>query len=367
MKHYVGLDVSMKETFICIVNETGQIVKEGRAKTEPGLIAGFLEKTRLDMGGILKIEKVGIESGSISGWLVEQLKKLGIPAICIDARKMAAILSVCVNKTDKNDARGIADAMRCGLYKEVMSKSPISLEIGTLMNCRNTMVEQRVQLTNTIRGLLKTYGIRLGSCGEAVFENKVRERLPEGYLLAKEGIEALLNCFKKLCEEIKKLTKKLETLAREDEDVSRLMTIPGVGVITALAYKIEVDDPKRFKNSRAVGAYLGMTPRQYSSGETEKQGKISKCGSGQVRRLLNEAAVVMLTRSQKWSKLKAWGMKISRRHAFKQVTMAVGRKLAIIMHQMLVNKTEFVPGEPKERKLEKLNEKSGTIGLARAS
>lgn len=366
MSHYVGLDVSMKETFICIVNETGQIVKEGRAKTEPGLITGFLEKARLDVGGVLKIDKVGLESGSISGWLVEQLKKLLVPAVCIDARKMAAILSVCINKTDKNDARGIADAMRCGLYREVVSKTPESLEIGTLMSCRHTMVKQKVQLTNTIRGLLKTYGIRLGNCGEASFDEKVRNQLPKEYLFAKEGIEGLLNCFKQLCEEIKKLTKRLEASARKDEDVRRLMTIPGVGPITAIAYKIEVDDPKRFKSSRAVGAYLGMTPRQYSSGETEKQGKISKCGSKQVRTLLNEAAVVLLTRSQQWSKLKAWGMKLSKKHDFHHVSMAVGRKLAVIMHQMLLNKTEFIPGEPKEQKLERLNEKGGTIGLARA-
>jgi len=365
MKHYVGLDVSMKETFVCILDETGKVVREGRVKTDPGLIAGYLEKARLDVGGALTIDKVGIESGSISGWLVEQLKKLRVPATCIDARKMAAVLSVCINKTDKNDARGIADAMRSGLYREVIAKSPKSVETGTLMNSRRTMIEQKVQITNTIRGLLKTYGVRLGVVGESTFADKVKSKLSDQHPLAKQGIEGLLNCFEKLCEEIKKLTKKVEALAREDEDVARLMTIPGVGAITALAYKIEIDDPKRFKNSRAVGAYLGMTPRQYSSGETERRGKISKCGSREVRSLLNEAAVVMLTRSQRWSKLKAWGMKIARKRAFKQASMAVGRKLAVIMHKMLLNKTEFIAGEPDEQKL-KAKEKIGTIGLARA-
>jgi transposase len=366
MKHYVGLDVSMKTTFLCIVDETGRIVKEGKTKTEPHLIADFLNKANRGLGEVLRIQKVGLESGSLSGWLTEQLKKLKIPVICIDARKMAAVLSVGINKTDKNDARGIADAMRAGLYREVASKSPRSVEIGVLMNSRRTLVEQRVQIKNTIRGLLKTYGVCLESGGEELFVCKVKLHLPEPEL-AKEGIEAMLSIFEKLSKEIDRLTKRVEALAKEDEDVKRLMTIPGVGAVTALAYKVEIDDPYRFKNSRAVGAYLGMTPRQYSSGETHRQGRISKCGSKEMRWLLNEAATVMLTRSKKWNRIKAWGVKLSsKKRPFKQVSMAVGRKLAIVMHQMLLNKTEFIPGKPKEKKLTKENEKIGAIGLARA-
>ncbi len=118
-----------------------------------------------------------------------------------------------------------------------------------------------------------------------------------------------------------------------------------------MAYQIEIDNPNRFKNSRAVGAYLGMTPKQYSSGETKRQGKISKCGSSEMRRLLNEAAVVMLTRSQRWSKLKAWGLKLQKKHGFKKACMGVGRKLAVIMHRMWLNKTDFIYGEQKQQKV----------------
>jgi transposase len=342
MKHYVGLDISMKETFICIEDETGKILHQGRVKTDPALIAIYLRKFDLNL------EKVGLESGSLSHWLTKELRALDIPAICIDARKMAAVLSVQVNKTDKNDARGIADAMRCNLYREVMSKSPRSLDITNLMRSRRTMVDQKIQLTNTIRGLLKAYGIRLGLCGDTLFTEKVRATLSPENPLTALGIEGLLNCFEQFCKEIKKLTKKIEELVREDEDAKRLMTIPGIGPITAMAFKVEIDNPKRFKNSRAVGAYLGMTPRQYSSGENQKQGRISKCGSREVRRLLNEAAVVMLTRSKRWSKLKAWGLKIHRKHGFKKACMAVGRKLAVVMHHMLINEAEFIYGEPKE-------------------
>lgn len=347
MSYYVGLDVSMKETVICIVNEKGESVHKGRAKTDPEKIARHLACTKF------KIEKVGIESGSLSHWLVDQLKKRAVPATCIDARKMAAILSIRVNKTDDNDAQGIAEAMRCGMYKEVAQKSQIAVETGTLMQCRKTLVHQRVQLINSVRGFLKTYGVRLGSSGEKEFPAKVKSTLSEIFEVARAGIESLLNCYEKLCEEIKKLECKIEELAKEDEDIKRLMTVPGVGLITAMTFKTEIDDPKRFKKSRDVGAYFGMTPRQYSSGETKKQGHISKCGSSEARALLTEAGLVCLTRTKKWSKVKAWGLRIMRRHGAKKGAVATGRKLAVIMHRMLIEKKDFIYGEekPKEPKV----------------
>ena len=168
MSYYVGLDISMKETVICIVDEKGKSVHRGRSKTDPEKIAFHLDQTKF------KIERIGIESGSLSHWLVEKLRDKELPAICIDARKMAAILSIRVNKTDDNDAKGIAEAMRCGMYKEVTQKSQLAVETSTLMQCRKTLVHQRVQLINSIRGFLKTYGIRLGSSGEKEFPAKVR-------------------------------------------------------------------------------------------------------------------------------------------------------------------------------------------------
>ncbi|MCF7852273.1 MAG: IS110 family transposase [Simkaniaceae bacterium] len=342
MSHYVGLDISMKETVICIVNDKGVSVHRGKTKTDPEKIAYHLKKIGL------KIEKIGLESGSLSHWLVNELRKLELPAICIDARKMAVFLSVRVNKTDDNDAQGIAEAMRCGLYKEVCQKSQQAVETSTLMQCRRTLVQQRVQLINSIRGFLKTYGVRLGSCGEKEFSEKVRAILPGALMIAREGVESLVNCYEKLSAEIKILDKRVETLAKEDEDVKRLMTVPGVGIVTAMTFKIEIDDPHRFKNSRDVGAYFGMTPRQYSSGETKRQGRISKCGSSEMRSLLMEAGLVCLTRSKKWSRVKAWGLKIMRKNGAKKASVAVGRKLAVIMHRMLLEKKDFIHGEEKK-------------------
>jgi transposase len=181
MKHYVGLDVSMKDTFVCIEDELGKIVYQGHVKTDPDLIAAKLNKFQVP------IEKMGIESGSISHWLVDSLKQLSIPAICIDARKMATVLSVQVNKTDKNDAIGIAQAMRCGFYKEVPQKSQRAIEIGTLLGCRKLLVEQKVQTSNAIRGLLKTYGIRLGPTTGSNFVEKDRSGAVRGSSVGKRG------------------------------------------------------------------------------------------------------------------------------------------------------------------------------------
>jgi transposase len=323
MKHYVGLDVSMKETFICIEDDLGRIVYQGHSKTDPERIAERLKKSQL------AIERVGIESGSISHWLVDNLKKWGIPAICIDARKMAAVLSVQVNKTDKNDARGIAQAMRCGLYKEVEQKSQRAIEINTLMGCRKVLVEQKIQTTNAIRGFLKTYGIRLGATTDANFVQKAKEALSDEYSIAKMGIEALLDSLTMIYKKLKQLTEQVGALAESNDDAKRLMGISGIGSITAMSYIAEIDNPMRFTNARAVGAYLGMTPTQYSSGEIKRQGRVSKCGSSEVRSLLTEAGIVILTRTKSWSKLKAWGLKIQRKKALLHNALLHARPLSM--------------------------------------
>ena len=183
------------------------------------------------------------------------------------------------------------------------------------------------------------------------FLKKARAVLPGALMIAREGIGSLVNCYEKLSVEIQALDKRIEAFAREDEDVERLMTVPGVGIVTAMSFKIEIDDPHRFKKPRNVGAYFGMTPRQYSSGETKRQGHISKCGSSEVRSLLTEAGLVCLTRSKKWSRVKAWGLKVMRKHGAKKAAVAVGRKLAVIMHRMLLDKKDFIHGEEKKQQV----------------
>jgi len=334
MKYYAGLDVAMKETFICVLDEEGKRVYESRSTTDPQPIYEELLKS-----GVV-LEKVGLETGSLSNYLTKGLQALGLEVICIDARKMAAILSVTVNKTDKNDARGIADAMRCNHYKPVNIRDADNSSLMILLKSRTTLVQHRMTFKNTVRGFLKTYGFRLGEVSHEKFSKKVRE-IEDVPISAKLGIESLLKSYEAIHEEIKRIEKKLSKIAKLDEEVKLLMTTPGVGMIVALSYKADMGDPTRFEDSSCVGAYYGMTPRQYSSGETVRQGRISRCGSKEVRYLLTEAAIVLLTRSKVWCPLKAWGLKIQKKHGFKKAAVAVGRKLSIIMHRMLMTGESF--------------------------
>jgi len=335
MEYYAGLDVSMKETFICVVDENGKIVYENQELSDVKSLAKHLRSTGF------KLAKIGLESGSLSHWLTTGLRKEGLEAICIDARKMAAILSVHVNKTDKNDARGIADAMRCNYYKTVQIKGWDSIAVWSVLKTRKRLIEQRVQLTNSIRGMLKAYGIRLGSVTIEKFTTRVYEVIIELPDIVKDSISSLLSCVTHLIKEIEGLDKILNAQAAADEEIKLLMTAPGVGKLTAIAYRCALDDPTRFKDPYDVGAYFGLTPRQYSSGETTVQGRISKCGNQEVRTLLIEAACVLLTRSKKWSTLKAWGLKIAKKKGHKKAMVAVARKLSIILYKMLVSKSEF--------------------------
>ena len=339
MKHYAGLDVSMKKTSLCIVNEQGKIVHESEVKTDPKILVSAIEKAGL------KIELVGFESGALSNYLLQGFREHDLNAVCMDARKMSAILSIRVNKTDKNDARGIADALRTGMFSKVHEKPQEAIDRGAVLSMRRHLVDQRTRIKNHIRGILKAYGIRLGAVGPAKFAETVKQCIQEINHLVQQTMIGSLEVFDLLTKQITQIDQKLLQLAREDKDVKLLMTAHGVGPITALTYKAEIHDPLRFSNSRAVGAYLGMTPKQYSSGETCKQGRISRCGSSELRSLLTEAGLVLLTRSKKWSKLKAWGLKLVRKKGIKKASLAVGRKLAVIMHRMLVEQKEFIWGE----------------------
>lgn len=341
MKHYIGLDVSMKRTFICVIDEQGKMIHEGSEATYPHLIADYLSKLGLED------TIVGFESGSLTPYLLTGFKERAIDAICMDARKLSPILALKVNKTDKNDARGIAEALRSGMYTRVHCKPEESINRAILLTARRALVEQQTHLKNTVRGLLKGYGIRLGSISAKKFSVVVMKQIETCQEVVILSIKCLLDAFDKLLEETNKLDKKMLEIVSHDKDIQRLMTAPGVGPVTALTYKAEIFDATRFKESRSVGAYLGMTPTQYASGETQRQGKTSKCGSKELRFLLVEAGIVILTRSKKWSKLKAWGLKIMRKKGLKKAAVAVGRKLAVIMHRMMLEEKDFIYGELK--------------------
>lgn len=223
MKHYIGLDVSMKQTFICIVNEKGDVVFEKEVITDPNEIYAVIAKTDLD------IQLAGLESGSLSHWLVDNLGKLGLPTICVCSRKMAAILSITINKTDKNDARGIASALRGGHYRQVHHKSQHAVELSTLMGARRSLVNQRTNSMNTIRGLFKSYGIIIGIANTERFFSKVENLLGRLTKNAQIGLKGLLHAFKIVNDQVIKLDEIVEKIALKDPVVKRLTTMPGMG------------------------------------------------------------------------------------------------------------------------------------------
>lgn len=334
MKHYIGLDISLKTTAICIIDETGKVVMQATTDTTPEAIESSILRA-----GKIHIEQICLETGSLCHYLVENLSNRGLPVICVDARQAATFLSLKINKTDKNDARGLAEGLRLGFFKKISTKTSAELAIPTLLRSRKLLVDQRKQIQLAIKGHLKTYGIRLKSSDGISFCNEVSRTIEGLHEVMVEALKELLDNYMRLVESVKKLDKKVKSLCKEKEDL--LMTIPGIGAITALTFTSEIGNEKRFSSSRQVGAYIGMTPKQYSSGETEKMGRISKTGPTNLRSLLVEAGMVVLTRSEKWSTLKAWGMKIARKHGTKKAAVAVGRKLAVIMHRMLITGEAF--------------------------
>jgi len=334
MTQYVGLDVSLEETSICVIDQTGQRVWQGKTRSNPQAIAAVVRQRAPEA------TKVGFESVPLATWHWHELNAIGLPVVCLDARQAKAALSMQVNKTDANDAHGLAQIVRTGWYRVVEVKSFDAHLLRTMIIARSKLVAVRTGIGNQLRGILKTFGFMVGKVSRGAFEDRVCE-LTVGNIELKSIIEPLLSVWRCTCEKIQALDKQIGIHARGDEVCRRLMTAPGIGPITALAYKAVIDEPARFQRSSTVGAYLGLTPKRYQSGEMNKSGRISKCGDALLRTYLFEAANVILNRVRKWSKLKAWGVKLAKRIGVKKALVAVARKLAVILHRMWADKTNF--------------------------
>ncbi|WP_026186977.1 IS110 family transposase [Ensifer sp. BR816] len=335
MKHYAGLDVSVKETSVCIADASGKICWEKRVVSHPEDLIAILSDPALNL------ERVGLEAGPMSQWLFEGLAKAGFPVFCIETRHTKAFLKASqTNKSDRNDARGIAQMMRVGLFKNVHVKTLTSQKRRALLTARSLLQEKAIALENDMRGLLRNFGLKVGVVSGGTFEERIRELVEADPDLA-EIMEPLLAGRRKLREELAKLDKRVVHEAKCDEVCKRLMTVPGVGPVVSLAYVSTIDIPSRFRHSRAVGAVLGLTPVLNQSGESKRIGHVSLCGDAMMRALLYEAAQTMLTRVVKWCWLKAWAMSIARRHGRKKANVALARRLAVVMHRMWVDGSEF--------------------------
>ena len=334
MEHYIGLDVSLKETAICIVDRTGKVQREGIVASNPEAIAAF---AKLYAPHVVRI---GLETGPTATWLWTELRKLGLPIICIDARHAKAALKMQINKSDRNDAMGIARIMQCGWYKEVRVKDLDSHAIRAVLISRALLVKIKRDIENQIRGLLKNLGLVIGQARMNLFAVRAAELTEDRPELA-AAVMPLLNAREAVGQQIAGLDHQVMRLARDDAQVRRFMSAPGVGPITALCFLATIDDPTRFRKSRSVGAYVGLTARRYASGEVNWTGRISKCGDKMLRSYLYEAANVLLTRVAKWSALKAWGVRLAKRSGLRKAKVAVARKLAVILHRMWIEGSEF--------------------------
>jgi transposase len=334
MKHYSGLDVSVKETSVCVVDETGKVCREVKVPTHPEDLVRVLNDPSW------RLERVGLEAGPLSQWLFSGLAEAGLPVVCIETRHAQAFLKAQMNKSDRNDARGIAQMIRVNLIRPVHVKTLTSQKRRALLTARKVLQEKVIAIENDIRGLLRNFGLKVGSVGSVKFADRIYE-LVDGDTHLTEIIEPLLDARRALREHFTALHRKLLAIVRGDDVCRRLMTVPGVGPVVSLAFVTTIDLPARFRNSKAVGAMLGLTPVLHQSGESRRVGRISLCGDGMMRTLLYEAAQTMLTRTTQWSWLKAWAMKVVSRRGMQRAIVALARRLSVIMHRMWSDGTEF--------------------------
>lgn len=335
MEQYVGLDVSQKETAICVIDSAGARLWEGTCRSTPEAIASVLQKRAPT------VTRVGMETGPLAVWHWHALKQVGVPLVCLHARQAKAALALQANKTDRNDAHGLAQIVRAGWYRAVEMKSLDSHELRAMLQARQRLVGMRTTLYNQVRGLLKTFGVVLPSGRGSRFLELVGARLSQLPALHL-AVEALLSAWREVHKQIASLDRALQRAAKNREICRRWMRMPGIGPLTAVAFYTTIDTPTRFRRSKDVGPYLGLTPTRYQSGEVDQTGGISKCGDRLTRSLLFEAAGVLLSRSRAPSALRDWGHTIARRAGYSKARVAVARKLAVIMHRLWIDGTEFV-------------------------
>ena len=335
MEEYVGLDVSMKETSVSI-RRAGERIWRGKCASDPKIIAELIRKRAP------AVRRVVFETGPLSIWFYHSLRTEGLPAICIDARHAKAALDMATNKTDANDADGLAQLAEVGFFREVRVKGFDSMLTRTLVGARTRLVRITTELSNQIRGVMKTFGLLVPAGKGSIFEKNVRSLLADQDGLA-SIVLPMLEAWRGIRIRAAELGRQLVRDARQNQACRILMSIPGIGAITATAFTTAIERPDNFKKSRSVGAWIGLTTRRYQSGEVDYDGHISRRGDAHLRGLLYEAAAVILTRSSTDSTLRTWGLKLRERIGFKRAAVAVARKLTVIMHTMLKTGELFNP------------------------
>ena len=334
MEYFAAIDVSLELSSVCVVDETGKIVRETKVASEPEALVAFFR----DSG--LIFTRIGLEAGPLSQWLHAGLTAAELPAILIETRHVKAALKAMTVKTDRNDARGMAQLMRMGWFRPVHVKTLPAQEIRALLTGRKLLLGKLQDVELGIRGLLRGFGLKVGPVSKGRYEARIRE-LVMGHPMLEPVAAAMLQARASLRAEYGKLHRMLLSIVRDDATCRRLMTVPGVGPVVAVTYKTAIDDPTRFRKSKDLGPYFGLTPSKYQSGEVDWTGRISKVGDAMVRTALFEAANVMLSRVTRFSALKAWALRVAKLRGVKRAKVALARKLAVVLHRMWVDGTDF--------------------------
>ena len=334
MEHYAGIDVSLELSSVCVVDAQGKIVKETKVSSEPEALVSFFKGLGFPM------KRIGLEAGPLSQWLHAGLAQAGFETVLLETRHVKAALSAMTVKTDRKDARGIAQLLRMGWFRAVHAKSIGSQEVRALLVARKQLLGRLIDVELSIRGILRGFGLKVGPVTRKGFEPRIRE-LVTGQATLERVAGAMLLARAALKMEYEKLHKAVLAIVRDDAVCRRLMTVPSVGPLVAITYKSAMDDPSRIAKSKAAGALFGLTPKKYQSGEKDVTGGITRTGDEMVRTALYEAANVLLSRIARFSKLKCWGMDVAKRRGSKRAKVALARKLAVILHRMWVDGTTY--------------------------
>lgn len=334
MKHYAGIDVSVESSSVCVVDAEGQIVREAKVPSEPDELIGWFSSWAEPM------ERIGLEAGPLSQWLHAAMSKAGLPVELLETRHVRAAFKTMPVKTDKKDARGIAQLMRLGWFRPGCKSLPAQ-EVRAVLTARKLLRGKLHDVQMSIRGILRGFGLKVGATTPRTYEARV-SALVEGHPTLEVIAEALLKARRVFAEELRGLERRIRQMARQDERARRLMTTPGVGVLVALTFVSAIDQADRFRSSRLVGAHFGLTPKKYQSGETDRTGRISKIGDVGVRTALYEAANVILTHPVRGSDLKTWALGVAKRAGPRKAKVALARKLAVVLHRMLQDQTDFI-------------------------
>jgi transposase len=338
MEHYAGIDVSLERSSVCVVDATGRIVREAKVASEPGALVAYFGRLGVP------VTRIGLEAGPLSQWLHAGLTGAGFEAVLLETRQVKAALSAMVVKTDRKDARGIAQLLRMGWYRPVHCKSPPAQEVRALLVGRKLLQGKLQDVELSIRGILRGFGLKVGEVSKGRFVARIRE-LIGGQPMLERVIEPMLRAREALRAEFHALHRAMLEIVRRDGACRRLMTVPGVGALVAVTFSSAVDDPARFRRSRTVGAHFGLTPKKHQSGETDVTGGISKVGDAMVRTALYEAANVMLTRAGRFSALKRWALEVAQRRGMRRAKVALARKLAAVLHRMWLDGSDFCFGK----------------------